>query len=105
MLQCPGEDCEETGRYFKAADRVGKGCTCRADCYHDCQDIVTGSEWRKSAWRRRELVCKCPEGSMVAGDNEACNSNADNGRYFSKKTMRDQHCHCQPQAGGEAPPP
>jgi len=92
MLQCPGQDCEKMGRYFKASTLQDKQCTCRTDCATNCEEIVEGAVVRNSAWRRTQ-TCKCKEKEhVIKGSAEVCANHE--GRYFAKGQLRDQGCHC-----------
>jgi len=107
-MVCPGQDCEKLGRYYSAKRYQGAGCRCDF-CPKDCSSIVTGSQWRNSAWRRKEAKCKCGADQEIRGktlaDDENCVTKRKDGRYFIKSEMRGVGCQCVVKGTAITDPP
>jgi len=98
MLLAEGTDCEENGRYFRASTvKNGNTTYTCGECTTKCSEIVEGAVTRNSAWRRQwsQLYCKCPNGTVVTGADEACATEHGGGRHFARKSMRNRGCACR----------
>lgn len=93
VVTCDVPDkCPEIGRYYKTKlDK--RNCRCAENmCALVCGEVVIGAVRRVSA-RFKQEKCKCPEGLIITGQNQACHPIPPE-RKFNPAGLINKGCMC-----------